>query len=301
MTLTDRQSQAQFDIVYEGPAVAEGSMNVRDLAPAMLGVGAFFEASNRILNGDRALVNVNVRATSAGSFEILFEVLQNLEGQLGNLLANTVNLKQLLVGGGGVGGGIIALIKWLRGRKPRLTKVNDSLYTFTLDGETYEVPLDLLRVYQDATARRAIEDMVRPVKQAGIERLRIREQNQTVQQVTQDDVVAFDAPDVQELLLDEVSRHAFSIISLAFKEENKWRLTDGENTFSVSMADEAFQRRVANNEVAFSKGDVLVCDLRTIQWQIREGVKTEYEVVGVVSHRPARQLSLFEESDEADT
>ena len=122
MTLTDRQSQAQFDIVYEGPAVAEGSMNVRDLAPAMLGVGAFFEASNRILNGDRALVNVNVRATSAGSFEILFEVLQNLEGQLGDLLANTVNLKQLLVGGGGVGGGIIALIKWLRGRKPRLTK-----------------------------------------------------------------------------------------------------------------------------------------------------------------------------------
>lgn len=103
---------------------------------------------------------------------------------------------------------------------------------------------------------------------------------------------------VYDLILDEVRQYAFSIVSLAFKEDNKWRLTDGQNTFSVSMKDETFQHRVDNNDVAFAKGDVLVCDLRTIQWQVEEGVKSEYEVVRVVAHRPARQLYLFEEKAE---
>ena len=33
-------------------------------------------------------------------------------------------------------------------------------------------------------------------------------------------------PEYQDLLLDEERRPAFSIVSLAFKENNKWRLTD---------------------------------------------------------------------------
>ena len=111
---------------------------------------------------------------------------------------------------------------------------------------------------------------------------------------------AFDVPEYQNLILDEVGRYAFSIVKLAFKEDNKWRLNDGQNTFSVLMKDAAFQHRVDNNDVAFSKGDVLVCDLRTIQWQVEDGVKSEYEVVRVVAHRPARQLYLFEENAEYD-
>ena len=111
--------------------------------------------------------------------------------------------------------------------------------------------------------------------------------------------IVYDGPALaehQDLVLDEVRKYAFSIVSLAFKEDNKWRLTDGQNTFSVSMKDAAFQHRVDNNDVAFAKGDVLVCDLRTIQWQVEDGVRSEYEVIRVVAHRPARQLYLFEEN-----
>ena len=61
------------------------------------------------------------------------------------------------------------------------------------------------------------------------------------------------------------------------------------------MKDSAFQKRVDNNQEAFAKQDVLVCDLRTIQWQAEEGVKTEYEIIKVIEHRPARQLVLFDE------
>ena len=300
--MTNDNSQAHLDMVFDGPALADGSMNVRDLAPAMMAVGSFFEAANRITNGERTSVSVNVRATSAGSFQVFFEVVQNLEAvdvlraDIGDFLTTANALKALLIGGGGLASGIFALIKWLRGRKPQLTKINESLYTFSVDGETYEVPMELLRLYQDAAVRRNIQDMVRPVKEPGIDRFMLREAGQTIQEVTKSEVEAFDVPEYQDLLLDEERRHAFSIVSLAFKENNKWRLTDGQNTFSVSMRDDAFQRRVDNNDIAFAKGDVLVCDLRTIQWQVEDGVKSEYEVIKVVTHRPARQLSFFDEN-----
>ena len=306
--MTNGHPQAHVDMVYDGPALADGSMNVRDLAPAMMAVGGFFESANRISNGGRASISVNVRATSAGSFHIIFEVIQNveaagvLEADIGEFLTTANALKALLLGGAGLGGGIVWLIKWLRGRKPQLTRVNESLYTFTIDDETYEVPVELLRLYQDAAVRRNIQNMVKPVNEPGIDRFMLREGGRTIQEVTKDDAAAFEVPEYEDLILDEVRRYAFSIVSLAFKENNKWRLTDGQNTFSVSMEDEAFQRRVDNNDVAFAKGDVLVCDLRTIQWQVEEGVKSEYEVVRVVTHRQARQLSFFNEAvqDDAD-
>ena len=289
-------------MVYDGPALADGSMNVRDLAPAMMAVGSFFEAANRITNGRRASISVNVRATSAGSFHVVFEVTQNLEsanvlvGDIGSFLSTANELKALLVGGGSAAGGIIWLIKQLRGQKHQLTKINDSLYELTVDDETYEVPIELLRLYQEATIHRNIEDMVKPVKEPGIERFILREGGRTIQEVTEYDVAAFDVPEYQNLILDETRQQAFSIISLAFKENNKWRLTDGDNTFSVLMKDAEFQHKVDNNQIAFSKGDVLVCDLRTVQWQIEDGIKSEYEVIRVVAHRAARQLSFFNES-----
>ena len=186
-----------------------------------------------------------------------------------------------------------ALIKSLRGRRPQLTRINEGLYTLTLDGETYEVPVDLLRLYQDAAVRRSIQDMVKPVREPGIDRFMLREADKTIQEVTKANIEAFNVPEFSDLILDEVRRHAFSIVSLAFKEKNKWRLTDGQNTFSVSMNDEAFQRKVDNNDIAFAKGDVLICDLRSIQWQVEEGVKSEYEVIRVVSQDPhGNYLSL---------
>ena len=156
--------------------------------------------------------------SSAGSFHIFFEVVQNLQAMevlradIGDFLTTANALKALLVGGGGLAGGIFALIKRLRGRKPHLTKINESLYTFTVDDETYEVPIELLRLYQDAAVRRNIQDMVKPVKEPGIDRFMLREAGRTIQEVTKSDVEAFDVPEYQDLLLDEERRHAFSTL-----------------------------------------------------------------------------------------
>ena len=289
--------QASLDIVYEGPAVADGSMNVRDLAPAMLAVGTLFDAANNAANGPRATMNINVRATSSGSFHVLYEIVQGtLQTIDPAVLTTAIQLKDLLVGATILGASLFAVIRWVNRRKPKLARTNDDLYTLTIGDETYELPLELLRLYQDASVRHALADIVRPAKEPGIDRVRILDKGQPVQEVTKDDVDAFDVPESQEQLLDETRRQAFSIVGLSFREENKWRLTDGDSTFSVSMKDAAFQRRVDKAQVAFAKGDVLICDLRTVQWQVEGGIRTVYEVIKVVSHRPARQLALFEDN-----
>lgn len=285
------RSQVQLDISYDGDALRDGSMNVRDLAPSMLGIGALFESANRALNGTQAEINVNVKATSAGSFHILYDVMMSQGGAptLANILSTAVDMKELIFAGGI---SIFAAVKFLKGKSPKIEKVNDSLFKMTIGNQTYEVPAEWLKLYQDLNTRRAISDIVRPVKSEGIGRLEVRENNHLLERVTKEEVDSFDVPDMREPLLDEVSQKAFSVVSLAFEEDYKWRLTDGDTKYSVSMNDTSFRKRVENNEIAFAKGDVLVCELRTIQWQVEGGIKTEYEVNKVIRHMPARQLPM---------
>lgn len=106
--------------------------------------------------------------------------------------------------------------------------------------------------------------------------------------------IRYIVPEIKEPILDQMSQMAFSLVSLAFKEDYKWRLTDGQVVYSVPIKDPVFLKRVNNNELAFAKGDVLFCDLRTIQWQVEDGVKTEYEIFKVIDYKPARQLPLID-------
>lgn len=154
-------SKARFAIAYDGPALRDGTMDVRDLAPALLAIGQLFDAANAIINRDAAQIKVEVRATSRGSFEIDFQLVQTLTRQLVGLLSGdeitaAIHLKELVVGTVILGTAgcvsLITLIKKLRGRKPdKLEKLDAEHVRVTIDGESMIVPLKLLRLYQDLT------------------------------------------------------------------------------------------------------------------------------------------------------
>ncbi len=160
--------------------------------------------------------------------------------------------------------------------------------------------LRLLRLYRETSIRRNIEDMVKPLNEPGIDKFSFREKGRTVQEVTESDVPAFAVPDSREKIVDEMSRRALSIVSVVFKEDNKWRLSDGNNVFSVTISDVQFLEQIDEGAVSFSKKDILVCEMRTVQWRTNSGLLTEYEVVKIIEHRQVRQLPLLIELMEED-
>jgi hypothetical protein len=150
-------------------------------------------------------------------------------------------------------------------------------------------------LYQDLGVRVAAQKLIEePLSKDGIDKFEIREAKKPILLVEKQDASFFARPQIpEEILVDEIRRSAYSIISLAFKEDNKWRLNDGSNPISATISDSDFLNKVDNNLISFAKGDILICDVRVTQKQTDQGLKTEYIVIKVVEHRPAaRQLAL---------
>ena len=115
-------NSAQFTIAYDGEALKEHRIDVRDLAPALLGIGQAVENANSCINGDRAEVRVTVRANQrSGSFIIDFDLLQSFAKQVSAFLTSNpvtaaANLSELIGFSGKVVGSVIWLIKKLKGK-----------------------------------------------------------------------------------------------------------------------------------------------------------------------------------------
>ncbi len=286
--------KAAFKIAYDGEALRDHSMDVRDLAPALLSLGKLFDAANFALNGDKAEIKLQVKAHSAGSFEVALELFQSFGAQVSNLLTgdfvtSVLNLKDLVIGGSV---GIFWLVKKLRGKKPdRIEHLSQGMVSLEFQGETIVVPANLLRLYQDVAVRVAAEEVLRPLCHDKIDKFIIKDNDKITEEVTKEDVDYFKLPEIRDEIINEsIHEAAYSIVSLAFKDDNKWRLHDGNSTISVQMKDDFFKRKVEENLISFSKGDILICSVKTTQWQAKDGLKTEYEVLKVIKLRLRSRL-----------
>ena len=292
--------RADFKIVYDGPDLRDHLMDVRDLAPALLSASQLIERANCLLNGDRVTIKLEVRALQAGSFEIWLELSQSLYDQAarflsGDLIESALNLKEILFGGGI---SLWVLYKFLKGRKPdRLEQLDADSVRITIDGKSQVFPLKLLRLYEDMAIRKAVEDMLQPLEKEGIDSFVVRSGNDAVALTTKDERIYFASfPEgySDDLLSDREYEGVFAIISIAFKDDNKWRLSDGLSTFNAAICDKSFLERVDMRREAFYKGDLLRCQIRTRQWDTEKGLKTEHEVIRVIEHiQSGTQLKLF--------
>jgi hypothetical protein len=140
-----------------------------------------------------------------------------------------------------------------------------------------------------------LEKVIEPVSKDGISKFSVKDGDTETVSVEKKEREYFELPEPEDTkIIDEIRKGAYSIISLVFKEDNKWRLSDGQTTYSVAVKDEDFLKRVENNEISFAKNDVLVCEIHIQQWQTAQGLKTEYDLMKVDKHLPAyQQANLF--------
>ena len=301
--LEDRDmSTCRFAIAYDGIAVADGRMSVKDLAPALLAVGELFDAANAVLNEDAAKVEAHVKATSEGSFEVALEFVQtSLVNQVvslfsGDKVTAILQIKEFIFGTLGVGG-VITLVKWLRGKKAsKIEHLDEGGTKITAeDGTTLEYPLKVLRLYEDRKVRLALHELIAvPLQKSGIDEFQVRNGDRVEASVRKEDSEHFDASFLFESEVTvQVMDMQFNIVSLAFKERNKWRLTDGHHDISATIEDKDFLSRIDAYEEAFTKGDTLSCRVRIEQSTVLNQLKTTYTVEKVLEHKAGtRQARL---------
>ncbi len=275
-------------------------MDVRDLAPALLALGQLLDAANANINGDAAHIKLEVRAAEKGSFQIALDLVQHWNQVLSFFatpeVSGATNLLTWVLGLSTTGTGLFWLVKKLHGKTPdSAEKLPNNTIRIVIESETIIVPLEVMRLYQDISVRNAAQKVVEePLKKDGIDTFEVRKAGEVRLSVTKYEAAYFARPVLSdEVLIDETRRAAFSIISLAFKEDNKWRLYDGNTQISAGIEDPDFLARVNSNQISFSKGDILICDVHVRQIRTADGLKTDYVVEKVIQHRPAaRQLPL---------
>lgn len=310
MTAHDQpHSMAEFGIRYEGGALADNLMDVRDLAPALLALGQLFDRSNELLNGRTASVSLNIRATRSGSFDLLLQLSQIADVAVDMLTSGivtaAVNLQGIVVGGGmAMSGGltVFKVYKLLKGRKATEIGRETDHVILEIDKLRLTVPNEVFTVYQDRNARSRARAFIDPLLRPGIDRVVIHERGKQVDSIETADAEFFDLLDddaeVNEIV---IPRQVLRLVSPHFV-GGKWRFNDGTNTNWYAITDRPFMRDVDSGLRRFGVGDVFYCEVRTLQILSPDGqFDTQREIVHVMEFRrhsqQGRQLYLGDEDN----
>ncbi len=248
----------RFHVVYDGPALTEHRMDVRDLAPALVAFADLFTAANKEINGDAAEVRVQVNASfKAGSFGIDLVASQHLLSQIKDIFAgngataisNGWTVLQIVgFTGGGLAGGLVGLLRLLKGRRPvKIEQKGDVATVWMTQTETIEVERDVIRLYRNSVVRTSLEKVVSPLEREGITDFGVVVNGQVVLDVHDDEVASFSAAASDadaEVVSDTTTRKMLQIEYLAFKDGNKWRVHDGTATFHASIEDKEFLAKI---------------------------------------------------------
>lgn len=300
---------ANFQIIYAGTALETNEMDVRELAPALVAVADLLEEANFIINGGGSKINVNVHGSfKSGSFGIDFVVIHAIYQSIMTILNSegmtAANNLLGLLGLKDVGKGLVGFLKRLKNRKIQKIENIDSerIRIYITHQDTIDIDPRVLDLYKSPRVRNALEKVIaQPLSRTGIDEFRtsFNDGNESVV-VKKEEREYFEMPLLgDEVLGENVTDAYLQVVSLSFKEDNKWRFSRGETVFYALVEDKSFLDRIDKNEERFTKDDILKVKLYTRDVLTGSGFKTEYKIVEVLEHRnAARQLRLPIEDDD---
>ena len=259
-------SQTDFEIAYDGEAVADGSMDIHDLAPALLAAGKLLRRANYIINGDSTTVRVRVKtAPPPGSFPVDLQLHLATSQQLSAVgapeayqLLTVVGLVEIGKHAGTINN-LLDLFKKLRGKKPEVVPGDGADVIVSIDGEQEQVVVNnyVLNLYGDEQIQKHVRGMLDPVTKPGVKEFQVRKQGRIVRRVTKaeaDDIVSASRGRDDDDQLNYGSFTKWVYATPKWQEGHQWRFRDNQgNSFSAKVVDEDFWERVHADEVSFTE------------------------------------------------
>ncbi len=128
----------------------------------------------------------------------------------------------------------------------------------------------------------------KPLELEGVNEVSFTTNGSDVEKINKEESVYFITPELKEEPIDEQEYEiSLQIISVVFQEGNKWKFSDGSNSFFAEVRDEDFVKRVQSNVDSFCKDDILRVKILRKQFEIPSGIRTEYFVKKVLEHKSA--------------
>jgi hypothetical protein len=234
----------------------------------------------------------------------VFAQVQSMFGDTAFTMENISSALGIVVNGGIIGGGLLGLLKWLKGRKiEKATDNKDGTVTIHVEGEHLTIKQPVINIYQSVPVRESIQKVLDPVKLDGIDSFEVRDvrkkDDRIVSRIDKNEIVYFDITDHLEPITNVSTQEVLvKILSLSFEENNKWRLLLGTDKIYANIADETFVKQVKDSIISFTNGDTLKVLLEITQTIEQDSsIKNTYRVLKVIDviKRP-KQISLnFEE------
>lgn len=302
-------SRADFEVAYDGEALHSHTMDVDQLAPALLALGELCREANRLLNGQKAGVSVRVKADFEHKcFDIHLELVQSLYSQIRDLVSedHVVTAKTILEWLGLIGApsvvGLLGYRKIQKGRKvageTRIVAGDGSVsynIVFEGDGNTVTIPSSVRDLANDPQISRAEKAIVRPLQANGIEKLEIRENGVPFNTINKSEIDFFGQADIQQDGPEEEPATITAILELrgpVFVAGEKWQFHFGDEKIWAEISDKQFLVRVFAYGERFGVGDKLKVDLKLTQYQTRGGsIRNSYEVIKVYEVWTAKEQS----------
>lgn len=274
-----------ISLEYQGKPLELGRMDSYDVAANIIAFSDYLGVISKSAYGERVSIKTEIQGFRNESFDIDFAI--QIGGVVATLLSGPVSSPKDL----------IELIKetfsaWrhLKGKPPqsmnRTDNNQDVIQIENQNGELIYVKSDVINIITDARAAKAAEQFIRKPLESGVEKLKIvsRECKEIVE-VPKNEASSFGLIDIDTPLLESESTIGLVIESPTFKEGNKWKFFDGQNSFHAEVTDEKFLSKVNEGVERFGKGDILIVKKRTTQVSSLETLKIERTILEVIEHK----------------
>lgn len=279
--------ETKIALRYTGPAVDTGLMDVYEASANMIAFSEFVVLSAKSAFGESITARAEVAGFGRGSFitDLVFNV-----GLTSASIFSTHSPDQIW----GLVKEAFTLWKHLKGSPPSKVEYGGQHVIVTNNnGEIIQVMTQSFTLVMSEKGSESVGRFVqKALEKPGMDAIEISSETKTIDRVTQAESTYFVPVALVETITDTIVKMGLMLEAPVFKDGNKWRFSDGQQSFYADIEDKEFLAKVNNGE-RFGKGDVLYADVRINQQLSGMKITAERSLVKVHEHKIASvQLPL---------